>query len=366
MTGDRVADYGEQRLLALVQGFCPSAVVGDDGAVLSFTSGQVVVTTDVLVEGVHFSAQTTPAASVGWRSMVANLSDLAAMGADPHALTLGLGLPASCDVAWVKELYQGIQACLSTIGTEAGTSISLVGGDLHRSSQISLAITALGQVQPSHILRRTALQVGDALVVSGYHGASRAGLALLQGDLQPPKSTTNLRQDLIQESIQSWIKAHQYPRPRFDWILALRSLQAALHISRPLAAMDSSDGLADALIQLCRSSGVQAEIDAARIPMPPGLAELVGPEQCLRWALYGGEDFELVLGLPQPLAQALVEEMGFPGAIVGQVIGPLTANPEDQNTRSDHKPTPWVLLRNLPTGSPPQVLDLRAGFQHWA
>jgi Thiamine monophosphate kinase len=110
-----------------VQRYCPAQVVGDDAAVLAAPEGQLVVTTDVLVEGVHFSDLTTPAHAVGWRAVAANLSDLAAMGSRPQALVVGLGLPGSTPVAWVEELYQGMRDCC------ARWECQLVGGDLCRS-----------------------------------------------------------------------------------------------------------------------------------------------------------------------------------------------------------------------------------------
>ena len=109
-----VQAIGEQGLLALLQAFCPAEVIGDDAAVLALAPEQsLVVTTDLLVENVHFSEQTTSAEDVGWRAAAANLSDLAAMGASPVGITVGLGLPGHLPVAWILSLYQGLQACLA-------------------------------------------------------------------------------------------------------------------------------------------------------------------------------------------------------------------------------------------------------------
>src|SRR3712207_3061345 len=173
-----VQDIGEQGLLKQVQSFCPSAIVGDDAAVLPTEPGKLlVVTSDVLVDGVHFSAgfapqsvRTTPPESAGWRAAAANLSDLAAMGASPLGITIGLGLPGQTPVEWVERLYQGMTQCLQRFGA------AIVGGDLCRSPVITIAITAFGQVKPEQVIRRSTAQPGDAILVTGFHGSSRAGL----------------------------------------------------------------------------------------------------------------------------------------------------------------------------------------------
>lgn len=132
-----VNDIGEQGLLKKLQLFCPGDIVGDDGAVLSVNpQEQLVITTDVLVDGVHFSDRTTPPETVGWRAAAANLSDLAAMGATPIGITVGLSLPGELTVTWVEKLYQGLTNCLRQYQT------SIVGGDICRSPIITISITA--------------------------------------------------------------------------------------------------------------------------------------------------------------------------------------------------------------------------------
>ncbi|MHC5828238.1 MAG: AIR synthase related protein, partial [Nostoc sp.] len=120
----QVKDIGEQGLLERLQRFCPPEIIGDDAAVLEIAPGQsLVVTTDVLVDGVHFSDVTTSPEDAGWRAAAANLSDLAAMGASPLGITVGLGLPGEVRVSWVERLYQGMTECLQKYNT------SIVGGD---------------------------------------------------------------------------------------------------------------------------------------------------------------------------------------------------------------------------------------------
>lgn len=302
-----VRDIGEQGLLERLQRFCPRDIVGDDAAVLASPElGQsLVVTTDVLVDGVHFSDRTTSPDDVGWRAGAANLSDLAAMGASPLGITVGLSVTGDTSASWVEGVYQGLTQCLQHYNTE------IVGGDVVRSPVVSLAITAFGQVSPSRIIRRSAAQVGDAIVVTGIHGASRAGLELL---LNP-----ELGQNLSGVERSHLIQAHQRPKPRLDVLPILwEILDSPSKIQ--VAGMDSSDGLADAILQICRASGVGAKIERALISLPPALSQCVSPEQALDWTLYGGEDFELVLCLPTEPAEALVKQLGAGAAIIGTIM----------------------------------------------
>ncbi|MFN6527579.1 thiamine-phosphate kinase [Nostoc sp. ChiSLP03a] len=344
----KIKDIGEQGLLERLQRFCPAEIIGDDAAVLETASGQsLVVTTDVLVDGVHFSNITTSPEDAGWRAVAANLSDLAAMGASPLGITVGLGLPGELRVSWIERLYQGMTECLQKYNTP------IVGGDVVRSPVTALAITAFGQVNPSQIIRRSAAVVGDAIVVTGVHGASRAGLELL---LHP-----ELGQNLNNEEKTALIHAHQRPQPRLDVLPILWKIltpnscidainRVSTHNSQlPIAGMDSSDGLADAIIQICRASGVGAVLEHRQILLPKTFNHWLTPEQALEYALYGGEDFELVLCLPQELASALVQHLGEGAAIAGRITAGST-----------------VILHDEQKKFPDQVLSLSQGFQHFS
>ncbi|BAY38358.1 thiamine monophosphate kinase [Nostoc sp. NIES-2111] len=324
----KVKDIGEQGLLERLQRFCPPDVIGDDAAVLVTEPEQsLVVTTDMLVDGVHFSDATTSPDDAGWRAAAANLSDLAAMGATPLGITVALGLPGDLSVSWVESLYQGMTQCLQQYHTP------IVGGDVVQSPITSLSITAFGQVHPNRIIRRSAAQVGDAIVVTGVHGASHAGLKLL---LDP-----QIGKDLTTAQKTALIKAHQRPQPRLDVLPHLPLI--------PIAGMDSSDGLADAVLQICRASGVGAVIRSSQIPLPTAFDHWLTPEQALNYALYGGEDFELVLCLPPDAATTLVKQLGQGATIIGTITS---------DTR--------VLLHHQNTKIPDQVLSLSQGFQHFS
>ncbi len=326
----QVRDLGEQALLKRLQSFCPPELIGDDAALLSPDPGQsLVVTTDLLIDGVHFSDRTTSAADAGWRAAAANLSDLAAMAAEPLGITVGLALPGATDLAWVEGLYQGLVDCLRPYQTP------IVGGDICRSQVITVAITALGQVQSSQAIRRATAQPGDVILVTGTHGASRAGLELLLHPEQGQGLTSSDRLALIQ--------SHQRPTPRLDAVQIIRDLGKPGRI----AGMDSSDGLADALLQICRASRVGAKLERNLIPFPPCLTAWISEAEAIDWALYGGEDFELVLCLPRPQAQALMTQLA--GATV---VGTITAGPE-------------VLLNDQSGLYPPEILRFEKGFQHY-
>jgi thiamine-monophosphate kinase len=289
-----VADIGEQGLIERIKPFCEAGSIGDDAAILDVAPGhRLVVTSDMLIETVHFSDRTTPPFSVGWRAVAANLSDLAAMGAVPLGVTVALGLPSSTRWAWLEDLYRGMAACLRSHGG------AIVGGDFSRAAQRTVAITALGQLRPAEAIYRHTATPGMSVVVTGPHGASRAGLALLQAEIE-----VNGADEETLAAAQTWIRAHQEPLPRLDVIARMRSLiEPGSQVA--IAGMDSSDGLANALWQIAHSSQVGMDIVRSRLPLPPHLSAVVGPEQALDWALYGGEDFELVLCLPTELANRL-------------------------------------------------------------
>ncbi len=307
-----VADLGESGILQLIQRFCGNQV-GDDAALMGGMAPDqaMVITTDMLVENVHFSERTTSAYDVGWRAAAANLSDLAAMGALPWGMLIALGLPKDTPVSWLEDMYQGFWECLKTYDTE------LVGGDTVRSHIRTLAVTAFGQVPHMATWQRHTAQVGDAILITGPHGLSKAGLMLLL----EPEAYGQI--DLADHEREICYCAHQRPQPRLDIVQMIRELTA--HQPIRITAMDSSDGLADALIQLCQKSRVRATLDWSAWQVPPVLEKLAGQES-RHWWLYGGEDFELVLSMPENLAHQVCAQV--PQC---QIIGSITAAIEDHD-----------------------------------
>lgn len=322
-----IRDIGEKGLLKRLQSFCPPEIIGDDGAVVpTLPHHSLVVTTDVLVDKVHFSDRTTSPEDAGWRAVAANLSDLAAMGAKPLGITVGLALGGDVAVSWVERLYEGMTQCLQTYNT------AIIGGDVCKSSVITVAITAFGQVEPCNVIRRDAAKVGDAIVVTGVHGASKAGLELL---LHPESGLSLSNDDRL-----ALVTAHQRPQPRLDILPLLAQIA-------PIAGMDSSDGLADAVLQLCQASSVGATIERQNIPMPSIFAHWLTQERALDYALYGGEDFELVLCMPPVQARSLVQKLD--GAAI---IGTITENKK-------------IVLRDLLNQNSDRLLTFDRSFQHF-
>lgn len=314
-----VKSLGEQGLLKIFRQYC-SELVGDDAALMgeTFADRQMVVTTDMLVDGVHFSDRTTSPEDVGWRAAAVNLSDLAAMGAKPWGLVMSVGLPPDTEIAWIEGVYCGFSECLRTYGTE------LVGGDTVRSPVRTLSVTAFGQVPKNQVIQRHTARVGDAIVMTGLHGLSKAGLELLLNEKLQEKLLAPMqigdRSLAGQELVKAICNYHQRPIPRFDAIHLLHKiLQEENQLSGfPLSGMDSSDGLADAIAQICRASNVGAKIYWDALPIPE-LVQILAGDRALDWVLYGGEDFELVLCMPLDLAEKFVKLLSR-AVIIGEIV----------------------------------------------
>jgi thiamine-monophosphate kinase len=341
---ETLADLGEWELIRRLGSFAPPGQFADDAALLPGVGdggqdGGLVVNTDVLVEGLHFSEATTAPADVGWRAAAANLSDLAAMGCtEVVGLTVGLVAPASTPWAWVEGVYGGLRQALDTYGGV------LLGGDCSGGAQRLLAITAIGRLgactsgaatEPGSsaraLIRRSDGLPGDWLVCTGPHGLSRLGLALLQdtitqapaaGSSTAPASVTG--PEFETHSGGSWmdpalqeraIAAHRRPRPRFDAVRALIACQPA-GLNWRVGGCDSSDGLAAAVAAIAASSGCAARLEPASLPLDPAMARLDGAEG---WCLGGGEDFELVLAIEPVWAEALIAAL--PGTTrIGELV----------------------------------------------
>lgn len=314
-----VKSLGEQGLLKIFRQYC-SELVGDDAAIMgeTFADRQMVVTTDMLVDGVHFSDRTTSPEDVGWRAAAVNLSDLAAMGANPWGLVMSVGLPPDTEIAWIEGVYCGFSECLRTYGTE------LVGGDTVRSPVRTLSVTAFGQVGKNQVIQRHTARVGEVIVMTGLHGLSKAGLELLLNEKLQEKLLAPMqigdRSLAGQELVKAICNYHQRPIPRFDAVnLFPEILKQENHLSDfPVSGMDSSDGLADAIAQICRASNVGAKIYWDALPIPE-LVQILAGDRALDWVLYGGEDFELVLCMPLDLAEKFVKLLSR-AVIIGEIV----------------------------------------------
>lgn len=274
--------------------------IGDDAAAWQPSrSHRSVITTDMLVEGVHFSQATMSLRDAGWRAMAANASDLAAMGARPVLATVALGVPANIDVDAIAELYRGLVASSHEV------RFAIVGGDLSRSDAITIAITAVGEVRASNLKTRTGARLGDVLAVTGALGASRAGLFCALG-----------RASLSAEDEGFALEAHRTPHARVaegTWLCASRNVHAL---------MDCSDGLSTDLARLCAASGVGALVESVPVaPCARAMAEKLC-ENPSAFALAGGEDFELLAAIDHRafahLATRFAAHFGRPLHFIGR------------------------------------------------
>lgn len=294
---------------------------GDDTAAWAAGAATELFTTDTVVEGVHFTRDTTPWRDLGWKSLASNISDIAAMGGLPLYALVTLGLPPETEVAGIEELYRG----LLDIGERYG--VAIIGGDLVRSPVVFITVALTGVRSGAPMLRANA-RPGDQVAVTGYLGSSGGGLKLLlEGRSRPPAAADFLRQ------------AHRRPGP------AVAEGQA-LNRAGVLTAMDVSDGLADDLSKLCRASGAAARLYADRTPVHPLLRQAF-PEDWLALALHGGEDYLLLFTAPPPVMARALAALPEGAAVIGEI----TAGPAGQ-----------VIL--VAADGSEQAID-RAGWDHF-
>ncbi len=270
----------------------------DDAAILAPAPGrELVVTSDMVAEGVHFLDDAPEA--IAAKALRVNLSDLAAKGAEPVGYTLALGLSDSCDEAWVARFAAGLAADQERFG------IRLVGGDTTRSGGgIVIAVTAFGSVPAGAMVRRSTAQVGDVIFVTGTIGDAALGLLARKGrTLGSAADSDYLRQRYL------------YPEPRLALAPVLRR-----HAS---AAMDVSDGLAGDLVKLCAASGLAAEIDVAAVPLSSAARAAVQSDPgLLEMVLTGGDDYEILLTVRAGTAAGLLAaavETGVGLTAIGQI-----------------------------------------------
>lgn len=326
----------EKEIIGLIRSRCggggPELLrgIGDDCAVLRRGNGLAeLVTTDALLEGVHFDSGWHPPRLLGRKAAAVNLSDIAAMGGTPRYAFLALGLPADYRPEWLEEFMAGFLARLAESDT------LLIGGDTVRSLQgTMLSVTILGEVAEAELLLRSTARTGDLVLVSGPLGEAAAGLELC-------------RQGQGAAAAARWprlLAAHLDPQPELGLgrVLAKSGLVSAL--------MDLSDGLATDLANLCRESGVGAEVDSGLLPVSPEVRQaadfLRGAAE--GWALTGGEDYRLLLTVAPDRLEALLALVRQQAARELFPVGRLVAAPG---------------VRLLAAGASREIADL--GFDHF-
>lgn len=250
----------EKELIQIIKSTLNSEYIGDDCAYLKDLG--IVVTQDSLVEDIHFSLDYTTPYQLGWKSAAVNISDICASGAKPKYLTISLSLPNYLDENFVKEFYQGAKS--------VSDDIEIVGGDITGSDKVYISACAIGLTKGRKISSRANAKAGYKIIVSGEHGNSANGLKLLKQGLNQP---------------EKFIKAHLMPVPQTEFSKKIASIA-----DFDYAMMDTSDGLADALIQIADASNVQIKIDTSKIPYDKNVL--------IDEVLYGGEDYQLVAAVP--------------------------------------------------------------------
>lgn len=290
-----VNDYGEFGLIhhltknIELQNASSILGVGDDAAVIDHFGKQTVVTTDLLLEGVHFDLAYTPLKHLGYKSVVVNLSDVYAMNATPTQITLSIGISSKVSVEALEEFYEGVYIACEEYG------VDLVGGDTSASQKgFIISVTAIGEVNEEKVVKRSTAQKGDLICVSGDLGGAYIGLLFLEREKKIFLESPQVQPDLENESyvIGRLLK----PKARKE-IIEFLEKQGVV----PTSMMDISDGLSSEILHICEKSGVGAVIYEEKIPISEDTRNAaykfeIDPTAC---ALSGGEDYELLFTIKQ-------------------------------------------------------------------
>ena len=262
--------------------------VGDDAAVLDYAGKQQVVTTDLLVEGIHFNLMYVPMKHLGYKSVMVNLSDVFAMNAQPKQITVSLAISSKFSVEAIDQLYEGIYLACEKYG------VDLIGGDTTSSmTGLVISITALGEVEPGKAVCRSGAQVNDLICVSGDLGGAYLGLQLLERENEVFKGNPNVQPQL--EGYDYILQRQLKPEARGDVTRVLKTLGVT-----PNAMIDISDGLSSDLLHICKASKVGCNIYEDKIPLDyqtKRFAEELSINPLVA-ALNGGEDYELLFTVP--------------------------------------------------------------------
>ncbi len=297
----------------------PSTVkgVGDDAAVINYTDGERVtlVTTDMLVEGVHFDLTYVPLKHLGYKSVVVNLSDIYAMNGNPKQITVSIALSNRFGLESVEELYAGMLMACEKYG------VDLIGGDTTSSlSGLVISITAIGEGDKSNVVYRNGAKETDLLCVSGDLGGAYMGLQILEREKAVFKENPKIQPDL--EGKDYILERQLKPEARKDIIKLFEALEM-----KPTSMIDVSDGLASEILHLCDQSGVGCELYEEKIPIDPQTYDTarqfnLDPTMC---ALSGGEDYELLFTISTSDYDKVKNQLDF------TVIGHITHKDSGSN-----------------------------------
>jgi len=258
--------------------------IGDDAAVIINDKETTVISTDMLVEGIHFDLMYSPLKHLGYKAVVVNLSDICAMNAVPTQITMSIAISSKYTVEALEEFYTGVRLACELY------EVDLIGGDTTSSPRgMAISVTAIGQAQKEDIVYRSGAKVGDIICVTGDFGGAYIGLQILEREKQIYLSDPNIQPDLGESD--HVVGRQLKPEARLDAVKYMKQN----HL-RPTAMIDVSDGLASELFHICKESGVGAYIEEGKVPIHPqteetAIAFKVNPITC---ALNGGEDYELL------------------------------------------------------------------------
>ena len=297
--------------------------IGDDAAVLDHFGKQIVVTTDLLIEGVHFDMVYTPLTHLGYKSVIVNLSDIYAMNATPAQITLSIGISNRFSVEALEEFYEGVYAACDKY------NVDLVGGDTTTSNKgFIISVTAIGEVAPGRFVKRDGAKKGDLVCVSGDLGAAYLGLLLMEREKKIFMESPSVQPDL--ESQDYILRRLLKPEARKDIISFFE--ENDIH---PTSMMDISDGLSSEILHICKQSNAGCVLHEDKIPIAEEARQFafkldLDPTAC---ALSGGEDYELLFTVKQEDYDKLVLNEQI------SVIGYITEAAEGKQiiTRSGNK-----------------------------
>lgn len=281
--------------------------IGDDAAVVEAGAGQQVLTTDMLIEGVHFERGSISAHDLGAKSIVVNVSDMAAMAASPRYALVSIGLTSDLEASWVVELYGGMRSACHEY------ALSLVGGDTNLAGEIVISVTVVGEVAPGRAVTRSGAQPGDVVVVTGSLGAAAGGFALSRANAS--RAAAALSASWGRELVDALAR----PAARVGEGQTLAQAGAT-------AMLDLSDGLAKDLTRLCAESGVGARIELGKVPVAEALRRGAGElgVDAIELAIGGGEDYELLATIDvthlERAREELDERFGTTLADVGVIL----------------------------------------------
>ena len=291
MHNEIIKDIGEKELIRRIAEYMPTNQTSDDCALIKTKKEDLLINTDLMVENTHFKDKIISPRDIGWKAVATNYSDLVSSGCVEFiGINIGLVLTPNTEWEWVQELYEGFNEALNNFGG------LILGGDCSKGESKMISITALG-LQSNLKLRRNACKPGDAILTSGVHGLSKLGLLIKTNQIN--KKEFNLNDNLVDISINAFCR----PKPNYE--ILKKFLKSNIYfINREIGCTDSSDGFFQAIFDLSKESKCKAIVDYKKLPKSEHWPE---GEKWDRFYFFGGEDYELLISLPEDWAKRLIQ-----------------------------------------------------------